>query len=257
MIEGVDALGNPNPAALVKAGKHFVCQYFKNLTRSQVDAYLAAGLDVVLIYETTGNRYTGGYNYGVADAHSALSLLAAIGAPAGTVVYFAEDDHDVQPSQVPTALAYANGLASVLGASRVGWYGGIRTVSAVLTSGHAKYGWQTYGWSGGKWDSRAQLQQYLNGQSLAGTTVDYDRATVPDFGAWGSTSGGLVMDAEVKAAFASLEAHLQADAANLKTTIDQSTVAIVAAIKASPGGGGGADPAAVATAMLAQVKAKL
>jgi hypothetical protein len=185
MIEGVDAAGHPTPAALVAAGKRFVGQYFKYLDRAQVDAYHAAGLDVVLIYETTGNRYTTGRAGGATDAAAATAECKRLGCPPGTVVYFAEDDTGAATG--PNVLAYAQGLADARPAAANGWYGGIGTVKAVLDAGHCAYGFQTYGWSAGKWDPRAQLQQYNNGQSLGGTAVDYDRATVPGYGAWTAT----------------------------------------------------------------------
>jgi hypothetical protein len=46
------------------------------------------------------------------------------------------------------------------------------------------YGWQSYAWSGGKWDTRAQLQQYKNDMVMNGVGLDYDRAMVADYGQW-------------------------------------------------------------------------
>ena len=51
-----------------------------------------------------------------------------------------------------------------------------------------KWGWQTYAWSGGNWDKRAQLQQYSNDRTVGGVSVDYDRSTVDFFGQWTKTA---------------------------------------------------------------------
>ena len=181
MTQGYDALGHPAPAAVGKG--RFVAQYLKNLNRALVDAYHAAGVTVVLVYETTGQRSLGGRGAGIADGRAALTLASALGAPTDTAIYFAEDDFDVTTAeQLASVVAYMLGVKSVLGV-RTGFYGGIRPVAAVAQAGAASYLWQTYAWSGGQWDPRAVLEQYLNGQTLAGTGVDFDRA-VKAFGGW-------------------------------------------------------------------------
>lgn len=179
---GYDALGHPSPAAVGRG--HFVAQYLKNLTRAQVDAYHAAGVHVVLVWETTGQRSLSGYAAGVLDGKAALAAMILLGAPPTVACYFAEDDFNVTAAQAPTVVAYMRGVASVLGRARTGFYGGLLAVRAVQAAGITAYEWQTYAWSGGQWAPSTELQQYLNGQTLAGTGVDYDRATVPAYGAW-------------------------------------------------------------------------
>jgi hypothetical protein len=161
---------------------HFVAQYLKDLTPALVTAYHSAGVTVVLISETTGQRSLGGRAAGIVDARIAAHQADVLGAPGDTAIYFAEDDFDVTAQQVAQVVAYMLGVKSVLG-SRTGFYGGIRPLAAVAQAGAASYLWQTYAWSGGRWDPRAALEQYLNGQLLAGTGVDLDRA-VNAFGGW-------------------------------------------------------------------------
>lgn len=72
----------------------------------------------------------------------------------------------------------------MLGVARPGVYGGLRQVGAMFDAGLVSYGWQTYAWSAGQWDSRAQIQQYRNNQVIGGVSVDFDRATTADFGQW-------------------------------------------------------------------------
>ena len=79
---------------------------------------------------------------------------------------------------------YFQGVNEVLGAGRTGVYGGFRQVGAMFDAGLVTFGWQTYAWSAGHWDARAQIQQYRNDQSIGGVSVDFDRATTADFGQW-------------------------------------------------------------------------
>ena len=187
---GIDhAWGRPGPAALKKAGAHFVCRYLshntdsKNLTKAEAELLSDAGLWLVVVWETTANRALSGKAGGVADAKTARSQAAACGMPADRPIYFAVD-WDASAGQQATINAYLDGAASVLGRDRVGLYAGYGPIKRAFDAKKITYGWQTYAWSGGHWDSRAQLQQYSNGHRLNGVGVDYDRAVHDDYGQW-------------------------------------------------------------------------
>lgn len=188
-IFGVD-LASPvtNPAAVKAAGAHFVCRYVstpgnpKNLSKHEADALKAAGLGVVVVFETTANRALAGHAAGASDAQTARQQAAACGAPSGRPIYFAVDFDAT--GHTASVNAYLAGAASVLGKTGTGVYGGLAAVKAALDAGIVAYAWQTYAWSGGAWDKRAQLQQYENGKTLAGHSVDYDRAMTADYGQW-------------------------------------------------------------------------
>ena len=79
------------------------------------------------------------------------------------------------------ALGHQSGIGTVY---RSGFYGGIAAVTAAANVGYRGFLWQTYGWSRGQWAPHLALEQYLNGQTLAGVGVDLDRALLADFGAW-------------------------------------------------------------------------
>lgn len=181
--EGVDALGHPEPTALRAAGRVFVGQYLKALSRPRVDAYHAAGIDVVLIAETDGRGSLGGAARGVQLARAAMVAAAALGAPPAAAIYLAEVDFDPTPAELPIIVDFYRGAQTIL-AARLGGYGGYAAIKAMFDARVVTYGMQTYGWSRGKWDGRAQIQQYLNAQHMAGATVDFDRATTAAFGAW-------------------------------------------------------------------------
>lgn len=189
MPEGIDyAFGRPGVAALKAAGVKFVCRYLshsptKNLTSAEAHSLSGAGIWIVVVWETTANRALAGRTAGVADAIDAQMQAQACGMPAGRPIYFAVD-WDASTSQQAAINAYLDGAASVLSRDRVGIYGGHGPVKRALDAGKAKWAWQTYAWSGGQWDGRAQLQQYSNGHTLGGVGCDYNRAKKADYGQW-------------------------------------------------------------------------
>lgn len=190
-VFGVDyAFGGPPDAAVLRAaGVQFVCRYLaplpndKVITAAEARALSDAGVWIVLVFEWTAQRALAGKTAGVDDARLAWSQAQALGMPVDRPIYFAVD-FDVSPSQMPAVLDYLRGAASVLGKQGTGVYGSYSVVKAALDAGVCAWAWQTYGWSAGQWDPRAQLQQYSNGHSLGGVDVDYNRATAADYGQW-------------------------------------------------------------------------
>lgn len=187
---GIDyAWGRPGPAAIKGIGAHFVCRYLshntdsKNLTKAEAELLSDAGLWLVVVWETTANRALSGKAGGVADAKTARSQAAACGMPADRPIYFAVD-WDASAGQQATINAYLDGAASVLGRERVGLYAGYYPIKRAFDAKKITYGWQTYAWSGGYWDARAQLQQFDNGHRLNGVGIDFDRAITSDYGQW-------------------------------------------------------------------------
>src|SRR5262249_42156166 len=63
-------------------------------------------------------------------------------------------------------------------------YGGLEFIKRSFDQVKIRYGWQTYAWSHGQWDARAQLRQTLNGVHIAGFDVDLDEAHAADYGQW-------------------------------------------------------------------------
>lgn len=191
---GADYTSSTPPyASLKKNGIRFVCRYlapntpsysWKRLKKAEVSAIKAAGMGLVTVWETSAGRALGGYAAGKADALGAQAHLKELGAPVGVAVYFAVD-FDASEAQQRSINEYFRGVKDVLGLSRVGAYGGYYPVKRLFDAGLITYGWQTYAWSGGQWEPRAQLRQYKNGQRIDGLSCDFDRATVTDFGQWG------------------------------------------------------------------------
>lgn len=193
---GIDyAVARFSGATLKSKDVTFVCRYLRNsptgtlnkeLTKSEADDIRSAGIDIVSNDETTGTRLTTGRSGGIADAQGAHAAHVACGGPLDRPIYFSPWDHDpagLTTTQWNLLWGYLDGAASVLGLGRVGLYGGIDMISRAFDRQAITWGWQTYAWSENRWDSRAQIQQYSNGEWNG--SVDFDRAMVADFGQWG------------------------------------------------------------------------
>lgn len=187
---GVDyAWGRPGTAALTKADARFACRYLshdttgKNLTRSEATELSKAGIWLVVVWESAAARPLAGHAAGAADASAATAQARACGMPDGRPIYFAAD-WDAAPAQQPQINAYLDGAATVIGRDRVGLYSGYGPVKRAFDAGKITFGWQTYAWSGGRWDDRVQLRQYSNDHIINGVGVDYNHAMTSDYGQW-------------------------------------------------------------------------
>jgi hypothetical protein len=188
-ISGCDySFARPSPSSLVSMGYAFAARYLsgdpgggKDITSGEAGALLGAGLDIVLVWETSGTEAQNGYDQGVSDAEGAQSEAATVGQPTTRPIYFAVD-FDADSSQAGAIDAYFQGVASVIGLSRTGVYGGYYIVNQLFDAGLITFGWQTYAWSGGAWDSRAQLRQVENG--VDDDQLDADLGMVADYGQW-------------------------------------------------------------------------
>ena len=208
---GVDWVATgPSPAQLAAAGKVFALRYLDRpdyplLTRAEIDGLHAANIDVGLIAEWGSQRMLGGASAGVIDGMRARAALTTLGAPAGTVVYFAAD-WPATSGQMAAIDAYLQAVSPIIGQANTGIYGGRPVIAHCIASKSASHFWQTYAWSGTppRWVIPGiHLQQYLNGQKIAGKTVDLCAAIQPEWGQWhaglpdSSTGAGMKIDSSV------------------------------------------------------------
>ncbi|NUR30515.1 MAG: DUF1906 domain-containing protein [Catenulispora sp.] len=208
-VEGVDYAFPPfpSPSALVAAGKHFACRYggpgsdSKQLHASERDALFGAGLGIVANAEGAADGLLGGYSAGVSWARSALDHFGALGLPASRPIYLSAD-FDMTSGQWSTVANGLRGAASVLGLSRVGVYGGYNAMVWARRDGVARWFWQTYAWSGGRWAAGNHIEQYKIGATIGGADCDLNRAMVPDFGQWTGDDDMAFMDDKDFAALA-------------------------------------------------------
>ncbi len=193
---GIDySWGRPLPSVIASLDFTFVCRYLswnttgKNLTRSEADSLRAAGLDIVSNWEYTTTEALGGYAEGVSNAREAHRQAVACGMPPSRPIYFSVD-FDAQPSHQATVNAYFDGIASVIGRDRTGAYGGFYLLDRLFDASKITWGWQTFAWSGGNWDARAELRQVENNITVDGEDCDRNEAHFVDFGQWGGPSRG-------------------------------------------------------------------
>jgi hypothetical protein len=182
---GIDySFGSGITVAQLQANKvEFVCRYLsgghaKDINLLELTNLRAGKIDVVLNWETSGAEL--GFAAGAADATAAIGEATALGFPMAPIIF---SPWDANPAgYIPGILDYMRGVVSVRGKLLSGLYQGYPAIKAYFDAGIGKYGWQTYAWSNGAWDPRAQLQQYQNNVTMGPATVDRDRAMATDFG---------------------------------------------------------------------------
>jgi hypothetical protein len=190
-IPGVDySYDPPSASGLASAGKKFAVRYgavgnsAKWLKTSEVTALRAAGIAIVANVEETAQAFRGA-DTGVRHAKAGDAFFRGLGMPADRPIYFSVD-WDATSADWPAVDAALRGAASVIGPDRVGVYGGYDVIAHCATAKTARWFWQTYAWSGGRWYPGCHMQQYKNNITLAGGTVDLDRGMTADFGQWGA-----------------------------------------------------------------------
>jgi hypothetical protein len=189
--DGLDySYGRPSPATLKAAGIKLVGRYLshdstKNLTGPEASALHAAGIGILLNWESVQGRPLGGAATGQPDGHDAAELAESIGAPHGLTIYYSCDT-DTTPGQWPMiADYYAAAGKATAGRYAVGVYGEADLIDYLHRHGVVTSEWQTYAWSNGRLSANADLFQYLNNQTVDGAAVDFDRIIHPDqLGAW-------------------------------------------------------------------------
>jgi hypothetical protein len=194
MPKGLDTTRNLSATAVaIKAsGCAFVARYlsqshWKLVEQPEVDAIMAAGLNLVLVYEDapTSTDYFS-FGRGQADGARAAQQAHSVSAPAGTVLYFAVD-YDASSDAITGVITqYFNGVSNALksfSASddvtyRVGVYGSGATCAAITGRGLASCGWlaQAHGWAGFDSYTDWSIRQAMPA-NIAGLSVDPDDAT--------------------------------------------------------------------------------
>jgi LysM repeat protein len=173
------SFGRPNLTALKQAGFNKVMRYLspngqpKTINDAERESLHANGMSVGFVFEWYAARAKEGRSAGEIDGHLALQQANELGIPAD-VPLFAAVDYDAPESDQPALNDYMDGFASVVGERGKAAYGGYWLIKRLFDAGKIKYGWQTYAWSGGNWDERAQLRQVLNGQTVGGGAVDFN-----------------------------------------------------------------------------------
>lgn len=202
IYQGIDTAARltMEQAKLLKEnGISFVARYLvpntgllasKALTAQEVEYIRAAGLALMLCWETTAARVKGGAVAGAEDVVKARTLAENLGVPSGTVIYFATD-YDAQDSDMPTIAAYYRAARIACGKYITGVYGGERVCKAMSDEGFTHL-WQCMAWKMNGFIPEAHVIQYewqkgANAVALAKITgikaIDLDSASTLD-GMW-------------------------------------------------------------------------
>jgi peptidoglycan hydrolase-like protein with peptidoglycan-binding domain len=194
-MEGVDyAWDRPNLDQLWAAGKRFVFRYLaydntggygangKVLRAPERAALHAKGFGIVLNWEQAAGDMLKGYDKGAQHAREALRQANALGAPGDAPIYFS-CDVDTNSSGRTAVAEYLRACGDVLGLARVGVYGEADVIDAMVPT-RAKWGWQTYAWSGGQTSEKAHVKQYKNGVTVAGADCDLNVSLKSEWGVW-------------------------------------------------------------------------
>lgn len=195
VLQGCDfSFTRQDPVFLTTRGIYYVGTYLwqefyqdgrrsKGVTRAEIDANFAAGVQTMLYYEESAETRFHGYAEGERQARAALAHWdrLGLGTPESRGVAFHFNvDHDASLADTLLINEACRGAANIIGFDCVGLYGEYDVIRAALDAGVVKYTSQTYAWSRGLWDERATTQQWSNGQW--GGTIDFNRAMFEDFG---------------------------------------------------------------------------
>ena len=195
---------NVSPQIAKQLGAKFVCRYVgyfsgynintinvqqgKCLYTAEASELLSDGIDIVSNFEWYAMRpsihdsgsASASFAAGQWDARVGNAIHIGCGGPSTAPIYFSVD----YQTDGSDTVDYFNGVASVIGLARIGGYGGYDCIKFLFDRKLITYGWQTYAWSNGQWDSRAHIHQYSNGNKTAGGEVDYNDSVKPNFGSW-------------------------------------------------------------------------
>ena len=125
-------------------GRYYASNQRKRLTRTEASAISAAGIDLFVVFENSGDPELS-VERGVNDAQIALAQAEAIGQPQGTAIYFALE-HDkfggFTTAHIPGLRRYLEGVGEVIAPNyKVGVYGDGVVCKTGLDSGLCEFTW--------------------------------------------------------------------------------------------------------------------
>jgi hypothetical protein len=197
----LDAAGHPNPQAVKNTGALFIGQYVGTafqqygVSRAQIDAYLAAGIGVLIVFEEWDNQFLGGRQAALESCARMVAACEQLGVP--RTIRPAVALLDPTPSALTgnegSLRAYARGWNDALPWAEFMGYGSraaLDLAADVAPKMTRRWGVGTWGY-GERMDGSlppnvpADLIQHGNAVSpLAGT--DVDTILTLDIGYWGA-----------------------------------------------------------------------
>lgn len=191
----------PDPQGLVSAGYGGVIRYAPHgseavqLTKAEVDALRAAGLQIAVVIQVGVKFVTEGYARGALEARRSVEITRACGLPDGDVYVAVDFDATLGGTPVSTTALDQmrriaetfKGVASVVGQDHVRPYGGYHVLTWLYKElPWLKPGWQPQAWSqvGGQitYHPNIALKQHWPSIPMAGGTIDHNTVLMADWG---------------------------------------------------------------------------
>lgn len=176
----------PDLNSLRAAGVTAVSRYLaflpngKVIQKPEYDALIAAGISVMLNWESSGRSWRDGYGAGLREGAEARRQARALGHPDSRPIVQSMDE-GVPAGMLDTAAQYQHGFNDGGGCGPQGAYGTKLVLDHLFDCGLITVGWQTNarGWEGNGPDcARASLLQRTS-HSLNGLPADqYDESTI-------------------------------------------------------------------------------
>lgn len=189
MAQVIDcSAGFPGAANIRDAGFAGAVRYIgfpdrrKCATAGELADFRRRGIGMALVFQDGTGDFLGGFGGGQANARRGRDHANAIGFPSSRPIYMAIDRDIVSAGDFDTVLSYLDGAASVLGRDQVGVYGEHDVIRRALEGGHARYGWQTAAWSGGRHYPGAHLYQRIGTVYVGGVACDINDILAADWG---------------------------------------------------------------------------
>jgi len=198
---GVDfSFAKPPAARLLELGYSFVVGYIsvppaspaKNISKSECEAYLAAGLAVLLVWEMSATSPNGGATVGAAHGSDAKLCAAARGYPVEVPILVAVDTNTTATT-IDAHEAYVEAFAPAVAPYPIGIYGD--TDILARCAGLWRIGWvpNAWSWSGTSRKDAEAKARALGAHVLQRTGFHIDgvwavdpNEAIADFPAWGT-----------------------------------------------------------------------
>lgn len=220
--DAIDSASLPTGAECNAAGVELVAGYigwqaWKCVTAAQIRDWHAHNVGFEALYEDGAQNALRGAPQGTTDGVRArtnyTNLQTQVGyAPANQTAIIMAVDFDTNPAEYPAIDAYLRACDAAITGHILGDYGEADLIDHEATI--AAVGFGTYAWSNKRVSAHADLQQYLNGQTVGGHDADLDHIiNAARLAAWWPPDHPLNVLSEGATPVTMSDAQLVADAA--------------------------------------------
>lgn len=189
--------------AMKANGIDFACRYYplglgKSLSKAEAQELSDAGIDIVTVFETSGDRALEGADAGTQDAGKFLAAATELGQPEGSGAYFTVDTDVTDPDDIASVIDYFTAIKAGLGGHfRPGGYCEGTLAADMLAQRIIELWWVpgAGGWDGSRAEAAARRPDITQAPERPMPNplgLDYDpniagdpnSDVAPDFGQW-------------------------------------------------------------------------